>query len=183
MNIEQRYQMIIENLRQGKRALVKLQDSEHSALFQAWEEGLNIEQLHKLLCILDHSIDYDLQFEPLICDELAKKPNEETLIFLLGVAQKHIISAAAKDGHPPSGRFMQCLKDAFNSSDTNNPEVFEWLLRTVEQTGMKSILFKEVILKKKPGFSSHFNQHKKACREIIELLERRWAPLSGGPLG
>lgn len=183
MDIDKKYDSIIENLKNGNRALIKLEPQEIDELLAFWSAGVNQEELQKILCILDHTINYTTKFEELINSEIAKTSNPEILIFLLGAAQKHIISASAMDGFPPSGKFMIQIKSILDSPTSDDPEVLEWLLRTVEQTGMKSILFKEVILKKKPGFSAHFNQHKKACKEIIELLERRWAPLKGGPLG
>jgi hypothetical protein len=183
MDLEKKYSSIIENLKSVNRALIKLEPHEIDEILKVWNAGVEQDQLQKILCIVDHTTNYTTKFEDLICSEISNNKNSETLIFLLGAAQKHIISASAKEGFPPSSKFMSLLKEIFNSSISDQPEVLEWLLRTVEQTGMKSILFKEIILKKKPGFSSHFNQHKKACKEIIELLERRWAPLQGSPLG
>lgn len=183
MDLEQTYKNIISDLQQGKRGLIKLEDSLIQALIDRWEKGLTREKLHQTLCILDHSTNYSLDFTEYLVSELKNEPDSESLIFLLGAAQKHIITAAAMDGFPPNSDFMMTLKELLNSKATDNPEVLEWFLRTIEQTGMKSILFKEAVLKKKPGLGAMFNQHKKACKEIIELLERRWAPIKGGPLG
>ena len=177
------YSNIIEDLRAGKRALIKLSPEQKLGLTRLWKAGLNRDDLHKVLCILDHSVDCCLDFSPFLCSELKKEIDSETLIFLLGAAQKHVIEAAAKDGFPPSGEFMSAVKNLLNSPHVKDPETFEWLLRTIEQTGMKSIFFKNDILKNKPGLGSLINSHKKASKEIIELLERRWAPLKGGPLG
>lgn len=183
MNLSEVYSNIIEDLRAGKRALMKLTPEQKVGLTTLWKGGLEREDLHKVLCILDHSVESCLEFSPFLCAELKKEVDSETLIFLLGAAQKHVIEAAAKDGFPPSGDFMTAVKNLLSSSHVKDPETFEWLLRTIEQTGMKSIFFKEAILKNKPGLGSLVNSHKKASKQIIELLERRWAPLKGGPLG
>jgi methionine synthase II (cobalamin-independent) len=183
VEIEKVYNNIIEELKAGKRALIKLDSDQISELENLWKSRLEKDSLHQLLCILDHSIDTSTTFSPHISKELIKENDRDTIIFLLGAAQKHVIAAHAKDGFPPPADFIEALNKIFESKHIQDPETFEWILRTVEQMGMKSILFKKVILKNKPGLGSLFNQHKKACKDIIELLERRWAPLQGGPLG
>ncbi len=183
MDYQKLYEDIISDLKSGKRALIRLNPDQIEGLKQVWEKGLTKEELHKILCILDHSMDANLEFSSYICRELKEVADSETLIYLLGASSKHIIEAAAKDGFPPSGEFMTAIKNILESPLAKEPENLEWLLRTIEQTGMKSILFKGSILKLKPGMGSLFNQHKKASKEIIELLEKRWAPIKGGPLG
>lgn len=183
MNITELYQTIISDLKKDKRALVSIRASQTQELLSSWEKGLGPGQLNQLLCILDHMTTGSILFAPLIEQELEKESDHDTLIYLLGASQKHIIEAAAKTGSPPRGSFMTILKELLSSPASKDPEVFEWLLRTIEQTGMKSIFFKAEILKRRPRVGHIFNQHKRSCKEIIELLERRWAPISGGPLG
>jgi len=183
MEYQKLYEDIINDLKSGKRALIRLNPDQIGGLKKALDDGLVTEELHKVLCILDHSIESNLEFSSYICRELKKVEDSKTLIYLLGASSKHVIEAAAKDGFPPSGEFMSAIKNILESPLAKEPENLEWLLRTIEQTGMKSIFFKGSILKLKPGMGSLFNQHKKASKEIIELLEKRWAPIKGGPLG
>lgn len=183
MDLNSIYTNIIEDLKAGKRALIRLDESQLLEMESFWKEGLSGENLHQMLCILDHSIDVSTRFSPYISESLQTVSDKDTVIFLLGAAQKHVIAAAAKDGFPPPGEFMMAVQKILEGPLVKDPETFEWILRTIEQMGMKSIMFKKLILKNKPGLGSLFNQHKKACRDIIELLERRWAPIQGGPLG
>ncbi len=179
MNVENLYNDIIIELKQGKRGLRKLSPSEVEGLINNW----NRDQLKLILCILDHSIEDLVCFDEPIIKSIHEETDPELLIFLLGAAQKHSIAARAKDGFPPSSDFLNALKFILASPHIKNPEVLEWTLRTIEQLGMKSILFKKQILSLRPGLGSLFNQHKKSSRQLIEHLEKRWAPLKGGPLG
>ncbi|MFT6070494.1 MAG: hypothetical protein ACJAT2_003176 [Bacteriovoracaceae bacterium] len=179
MNIEKLYDEIIDDLKQGKRGLRKLTASQIEGLINNW----NRDQLKLILCILDHSIEDLVCFDEPLIKAILEETEPELLIFLLGAAQKHSIAARAKDGFPPSSDFLNALKYVLASPLIKNPEVLEWTLRTIEQLGMKSILFKKQILELKPGLGSLFNQHKKSSRQLIEHLEKRWAPLKGGPLG
>jgi hypothetical protein len=179
MNIESLYNEIISDLKQGKRGLRHLSQGEVDGLIKNW----NIEQLKLILCILDHSIESYACFDEPLIKSLYEQSDPELLVFLLGAAQKHSIAARAKDGFPPSSEFLKVIRHLLESPHIKNPEVLEWVLRTIEQMGMKSILFKKEIIKLRPGLSSLFNQHKKSSQQLIDLLEKRWAPLKGGPLG
>jgi hypothetical protein len=179
MNIESLYNEIIEELKRGGRGLRKLSPDQIEGLIKNW----NRDQLKLILCILDHSIENLACFDESIIKSLHEETEPELLIFLLGAAQKHSIAARAYDGFPPSSDFIKAIKYLLNSPHINKPEVLEWTLRIIEQMGMKSILFKKEIIKLRPGLGSLFNQHKKSSKQLIELLEKRWAPLKGGPFG
>lgn len=179
MNIESLYDEIIDELKLGGRGLRKLSKDQIDLLIESW----NRDQLKLILCILDHSIENLACFDEPIIKSIHEETDPELLIFLLGAAQKHSIAARANDGFPPSSDFMNAIRYLLNSPHIKNPEVLEWTLRILEQMGMKSILFKKEIINLRPGLGSLFNQHKKSCKQLIELLEKRWAPLKGGPLG
>jgi hypothetical protein len=167
---------IIEKLQADQRPLVKLSDEQLSHLLQKWTEFLspqNLPELDKILCILDNTQTVTNIFDPLFEKTLAQITNAEILISTLAAAQKQIIGRQAREGESIPQAFIEALKPLLDNKD---PELLEWCLRIIEQLGRQSLGLREDILKRKPGILAIFNKHKVASRQIIELLERRWAP-------
>jgi len=69
--------------------------------------------------------------------------------------------------------FLETLKPLLRHRD---PEVVEWTLRLIEGCGPQGIYFLREFDTIKPPPWKWFNSHQRAVREIIALLERRWAP-------
>ncbi|MBA2405837.1 MAG: hypothetical protein H0V66_13760, partial [Bdellovibrionales bacterium] len=62
MDVEGHYQKIISNLELGSRALIRFSKKELEELTQIFESAVaenNLEQLEKVLCLVDHNaVDY-----------------------------------------------------------------------------------------------------------------------------
>ena len=106
--------------------------------------------------------------------KIIQKP--ELIIYLLSVSRKHLIEKKFLEGNPIPKNFIKSLENLLEHYENINPEVIEWTLRTIEQLGNQSLKLRETVLKIKPSWGSLFNQHKKSSKQIIELLEKRWAP-------
>lgn len=172
MNVNERYQDIIEKLKRGERPLVKLTNEELMTLKEHWQNALahhNLSEIHKVLCILDNTQSFSSIFDELIIKTLAPKTNDETLIFTLSVATKHIQTYRMRAGDPVPGEFIDALGTLLAHK---NPEVLEWTLRTIAELGRQARKLRPLILEHRPGFSAIFNVHKRHAQEIVDLILR-----------
>jgi len=166
-SLENLYQDTLTKLKEGQRPQIKL-SLELTALLKAhWTQSL-----HQVLCILSHTQNTSAEFHDLLLQSFQEKNHEpETLIFLLGVSEKHIISHSLMTGNLPPHEFFEILKILLR---TKNPEVLEWTLRTIESMGPLNFRLQQDIRSARPGFRKIFNSHLRACDEIINLLEIQW---------
>lgn len=175
MDIEGHYQKIISDLEQGSRALIRFTPEEISELTQIFEKtvsGENLEELEKVLCLVDHNAVDHSPWESLILQALNKDLPPRLMVFALNCARKHIIQARFKRGRRLDFDFLQTLKKLLFSS---SPEVVEWTLRTIEECGNQGVFFLQDFAKIKPPPWKWFNAHQRSVREIITMLERRWS--------
>lgn len=178
--VEAVYQEVIAKLKNDQRPLIKLDADLEAELQRNWKEGLDqndYQKIQKVLCLLDNTQNTSGAFEELFVRSLEELIQSDQIICVLGASSKHMITHAQKNALPINHRYTQVLLTLLH---TDNPEVLEWVLRTVEQYGAQSIRFREEILKHKPSFLAFLNTHKKNAKEIIELLEKRWEALVKG---
>jgi hypothetical protein len=174
MNIEDTYQKIISNLDGAARGLIRFKPEEIEYLttyLQRDDLLQNIEELEKVLCLLDHSASDHQPWEGALLKLLNQDLTPRLMVFTLNCARKHIIQARFKKGQRLHFDFLQTLKKLLFSS---SPEVVEWTLRTIEECGNQGVFFLQDFDKIKPPPWKWFNPHNRAVREIITLLERRW---------
>jgi len=172
MNFHTKYLEIIESLKRDIRPQVPLTDAEVSELANLWEQGLSEEDLKEVLCILDHSKKLHREFSPLIIKTLGEKHSPEILVYTLAASQRHIIAKCGMDGVRVPREFVEALRKLLNH---DNAEVLEWNLRIIEQLGIRSLILKDDVIRAKPKFFEALNPHKKAARQIITMLEKRWS--------
>jgi hypothetical protein len=171
MNIESTYQKIITEVSQGHRGLVRYSEAE---ILELNELLLKQTDLHKVLCLIEHSSNPHSRFEKNLL-MILKSPLEETLlIFALNCARKHIVEARFQKGHRLEFVFLETLKSLLYHK---SPEVVEWTLRLIEGCGNQGVYFLREFDNIKPPPWKWFNAHQRAVREIIALLERRWSPI------
>tara|TARA_Y100001958_G_C21231237_1_gene556992 strand:- start:2077 stop:2670 length:594 start_codon:yes stop_codon:yes gene_type:complete len=188
---EDLYSKTIEDLKNFKRPMIQLNSDDFLEIRDLWKEGLQklkdpsfkeeqkeqtLVFLEKIFCLLDHTQKPSVLFDSLYEEsfKIIKKP--ELVIYLLSVSRKHLIEKKFLEGNPIPKSFIKSLENLLEDYENINPEVIEWTLRTIEQLGNQSLKLREAVLKIKPSWGSLFNQHKKASKQIIELLEKRWAP-------
>ena len=188
---EDLYSKTIEDLKNFKRPMIQLNSDDFLEIRDLWKEGLQklkdpsfkeeqkeqtLAFLEKIFCLLDHTQKPSVLFDSLYEEsfKIIKKP--ELVIYLLSVSRKHLIEKKFLEGNPIPKSFIKSLENLLEDYENINPEVIEWTLRTIEQLGNQSLKLREAVLKIKPSWGSLFNQHKKASKQIIELLEKRWAP-------
>ncbi len=176
MNLDSEFNRIIEKLKKNERPLTKYSEEEFSKLNSIWNDLLQEKKNHeltKIYCILDNTQNYSNIFSENIYQTFKLNNDPEIIIFNLSAASKHIINFHHKKGERVPFELIEVLKELLTH---NNPEVLEWTLRTIEQLGSQAIFLKDDIINSKPGILSLFDKHKKASKQIIEMLEKRWSP-------
>lgn len=174
MTTQEIYNDIIEKLKAGKRPLVKLSPSECDELrekFLSAANNQNKDELYPLLCILDNTQTFIADLDQAFLCAFEKFQDAQTLVLLLGCMQRHIIEYKAMRGNRLTMDFLNILDRGLRHEDA---EVLEWTLRTVEAMGSQGIYFKATMKEVKPNMLAVFNKHKKASKQIIEMLEKRW---------
>jgi len=173
VNIESIYQKILKDMELGHRALIRFNKDELLFLTEALKNNDEV-QLEKILCLINQSAQADLIFETQLLLLLKKELPHKLIIFALNASRKHIISARFQKGMRLDFTFLEILKEKLFSP---HPEIVEWTLRTIEECGPQGVYFLSEFDKIKPPPWKWFNQHQRAVREILELLERRWRPV------
>ena len=175
MNIEEKYQHILNEIQLGHRALMRYSNDELEELNSLLERtDLSHEKLQALLCVIEHSSGLYPKFEKNLLQLINSELPDHLIIFALNCARKHIVEARFQRGLRLEYEFLETLKKLLTHP---NPEVVEWTLRLIESCGNQGVYFLNIFDKIKPPPWKWFNQHQRAVREIITLLERRWSPI------
>jgi len=174
MDLDGKYQEVLQEIEKGHRALVRFGPHELEFLVRHFEKALeerNEKDLEKVLCLIEHSASLHPPFEPLLLKCLNMNLPENLTIFCLTCARKHVLLSRQQRGLRLQYDFLEALKRLLYS---RSPEVVEWTLRTIEECGNQGVYFLKEFDKIKPPPWKWFNQHQRAVREIIAMLERRW---------
>lgn len=171
MNIEESYRNIVDEISKGHRALVRFSRDELEFLKESLERVDDPVFLEKILCLIDHSAVSYSPFDKALINLLNSDLPDHLMVFVLNCARKHIVEARGKKGERLSFDFLEALKKRLHS---RSPEVVEWALRTIEECGGQGVYFLSEFDKIKPPPWKWFNEHQRAIREIIAMLERRW---------
>jgi hypothetical protein len=163
------YEDIISKLKAGRRPIIQL---EKEIIDQIKSAILNPQgtETKKALCLMGHSRAAIPELAPLLIELLKPTTPKEILIFTLEVTHKHIIADHFRQGIKLPQSYLTALKNLF---ETNDWELREWLLRTVEASGSSAKYFRAEIESIKPNLLSVFNVHARYCVEIMQLLESR----------
>ncbi len=170
MNVSECFSDILERLKRGERPLIKLAPEELNSLLNFWQQAQSEQRpqdVHKVLCILDNTQTLSPLFDELIIGTLENPVDDETLIFTLSVASKHIMAYRMRAGEQIPGKFIDALGVLLAHK---NPEVLEWSLRTIAELGRAARRLRPLILKHRPGFSAIFNTHKRHAQEIVDHI-------------
>lgn len=174
MNIEQKYQEVIDQLREGKRPYFKFKTSEFALMRDSLEEALDKgdeKLVEKILCLLEVCSNQSPLFNELLFKTLETFQSKDMIIFSLGAIQKQIIDRSTKEGERPSSKLFECLRVLLSHKE---PEVLEWALRIIEGLGPMSYSLKEEVLAAKPSVLGNLNSHKKASRQIVDVIIKNW---------
>lgn len=172
LNIDELYDKTLEELKIGSRPRFQFNDHELEYLSEQWINQIqNPSQLRKILCLVDHLHTDSSHWKGPIVKTLLENEDNDILIHTLGISHKQILYRCVRMGERLPYEYLECFHHLLNNQDA---EVLEWTLRTIEQMGSQNRLFKETVLKRKPGFMRIFNKHLKNGFEIIEMLEKRW---------
>lgn len=171
------YEECITKLKNGQRPQIKLTEEMVLLISSLWPKDLKNDSkvlLRKILCILDNSQTSTNAFDQLLLKTLEREIDDETMIYMLSVIQKQSITQSFKSGHIIDYKFFETFK---NLLKTNNPELKEWTLRTIESLGPLSLRLKKEVLAARPGLLKQLNHHQKNCAAIIDYMEKDWRRL------
>jgi hypothetical protein len=176
MNLDKEFESVISKLKNDQRPLLKYTDEEFQDLNNLWSDFLdskNFDELVKIFCLLDNTQNYSSVFNENIYRTFEETNEPQFLIYNLSAAAKHIIAFHQKRGERTPFQLLEIFRTLIKH---NNPEVLEWTLRTIETLGSQAIFLKDDIMNSRPGILAIFDKHKKASKQIIDMLEKRWAP-------
>ncbi|MBY0518195.1 MAG: hypothetical protein K2P81_14900 [Bacteriovoracaceae bacterium] len=170
LELSQKYNQILEAHAKEGRGLTVLSPSDLEALkaqLHSHEEELN----YQALFILAHS-SYPLrEMEEILLAQFSKTLPEKNSIWLLNASRKHIIQARFKDGERLTHEFLEALRSWLYSPFGG---VKEWTLRTIEECGAQTIVFRSDLAKIKPRLWSLWKEQNRTILELIVFIERRW---------
>ncbi len=174
MDLESRYAKIIAELDQGHRGLERFTDEEVTELRRLLQVSLaekNWSSLEKSLCLIDHSASNIPELEEDLIALLNSDLPTHIKVFTLDASRKHIINSRIQRGQRLTFEFLEALKKNLYAK---SPEVVEWTLRTIEESGNQGVYFLREFDKIRPAPWKWFNAHQRAVVELITMLERRW---------
>jgi hypothetical protein len=174
MDLEARYLKILAELDKGHRGLERFSEDEVKEIQSKIGSALkkkNFSELEKYLCLIDHSASNLPQLEDDLILLLNSDLPTHIKIFTLDASRKHIINSRVQRGQRLTFEFLEALKNNLYSKD---PELVEWTLRTIEESGNQGVYFLRDFDKIRPAPWRWFNAHQRAVVEIITMLERRW---------
>ena len=177
MIIEETYKQIINDLKQGKRPSINLDENLTSEILEKWQQALTEERSEKVLtqifCLLEHAQNSTAKFDQLYTQTFLEILDPDVLVYAMGSFHKQVLARLTREGNRVGQDHIESIKALLSHP---SPEVLDWTLRTIEQFGMQGLQLKEFIREQRPGVSAIFNKHKKASKQIIDLLEKRWKP-------
>ena len=179
MSIDELYTKTISDLKEGKRAKVELNFNLRHQILNNWKmalENKQKEEIEKCLCLLEHSQILCGEFDELFYTTISENFGSPLDIYALAASWKHIIQRRQRSGERIPYKYIQIIEKKLS---VEQPEIFEWVLRTVDQLGPQSIIVKKTVLSRKPGLLKVFNPHYRMSREIIDMLEKRWSQAPG----
>lgn len=171
MEIDRAYLHVLAEIEKGHRGLVRFTADELEVLEQELR-GRDLPRLEKVLCLIDHSAVPHLGFEAELIALLKAELPAQLKVFVLNCVRKHVLQARGQKGQRLTFDFLEALKALLFAKD---PMVVEWTLRTIEECGSQGVYFLREFDKIKPAPWKWFNEHQRAVREIIAMLERRWS--------
>ena len=186
MDIQTLYLEILDQLKAGQRPRVRPSKTEIRNLREHFEgilgeNNVNPENLRPILCILYYMQNPSEEFAaPLMRAIELPNLDDELLIYVLVAMQKHIIAIKGREGNPVPINLIESLKNLITKS---SPEVLEWCLRIAVDLGGQSVKLRSSIEPKFPTFfAALFNSHLRACRRMINELNKKWKNIPRMPL-
>lgn len=176
MNINDLYLDTIEKLKRDARPLILLTPELILELKTEWQKAMSkikIDEsaLKKILCILDNTQNTTSELNEQFIITFEKIRDQNLLIYTLAASQKHVIGESLRTGNMISSAYFDKLKELLKSQD---PEVVEWTLRTIETMGPLSMRFISNVREVKFGIFKFLNKNQKSSSQIIELMEKQW---------
>ena len=176
LELEALFKETINKLKNHERPKINLTPELIEKIKTEWREiisesKIDTTKLQKILCLLDNTHNLTTEFQELIIETLTKVKDAETMIYTLAAAKKHVIEENLKNGVMIPQKMMEELRRLLTHPE---PEVFEWVLRTIDDLGPLGLRLRDDILKNRPGIGALFNKHKKNSLEIIDHLEKKF---------
>ena len=171
MNIDKKYDEIVETLEKDERYLNKLAPDQLKWLADKLNNNLGTGELDKILCVVINTQTNSDQLATGLIKQFTFDHNPDSLIFLLNATRKHVITALAKKGKRPGMDYINILSTLLKHK---NHEVVEWSLRTIDELGGQGIILKKDIESIKTSIFSLGNRHKRSITGLRTMLLRKW---------
>ena len=171
MDIPSLYKQVIEHLKQGQRPNLAFSPQEIDELVEKWRRNKDDPVfLKSWLAIIGHCQRDHLEFEEPLIKTLEITDHPNLIIFTLSALQKHIIGHYHKHGERIPQKVIKVLKNVLTHPDR---EVLEWLIKTIEEMGPQGIVFKEILIRKKPSFLQGLlkSRTRRLRRQIDKFLQ------------
>ncbi len=170
LDLKRKYAQILEAHSKEGRGLVGLSAAELAALKEQLSDS-QLELNYQALFILAHSTSTFREMEEILLAQFSKSLPEKNSVWLLNASRKHIIQARFKDGDRLTHEYLEALKLYLYSA---HGSVKEWTLRTIEECGAQTIVFRRDLAKIKPRMWSLWKEQNRTILELIVFIERRW---------
>lgn len=170
------YLQILEDLKADKRPLLEINEHRYQLIKTTWAKALeNADEprLKEVLCLLDHASHPVGGLTDFFRKTLDEDLSQEIKIFTLGASTTHVVTHSQLHGNPIDPEFIQCIRAHLHPKQ--DPELLEWLLRVIEAMGKQGLKLRKEVRDVRPGPLGHLSPHKRACRQIIDLLESQWS--------
>lgn len=183
MDIQNTYDKILQDLKNETRPLLKLKEEDFKECFLAlgnsfenlknsYNDKKSEEEIKQTLCILDHTTNHSPIFEGILCRILkADFITTEIKIYCLSATQGMIIQRRNFLGEKLPDFYLDTLELLLKSKD---PELYEWTLRTIDETGSQGKSLAKTILSSRPRFLKMLNSHYRNSHDLIEMLTNKW---------
>lgn len=172
-NIDDIFNDLISRLQKGDRPRLQFEQVHIETLENEFHKSIeqkDTEKIEKLLCILDHLQPMNDRWKKVLIN-IIQLENTRLSVLALGTSHRHVLHHHQRKGERVGFDFMKVLE---NLLETNDPEILEWTLRTIEALGGQSIFFKQKVLAAKPNLFQRFQNKWKNANNLIKFMEENW---------
>ena len=176
--MDKTYRQILAQHQRGERPQYRFNQRQFHWLFLSLGQALeqqDWQHMDKLFCLLVAARDTRSSgeiFEGPICKILKREEVPSTVkIFALNASCKYVIQRRNQLSQKLPPYYLQAIRGLLSDKD---PELKEWILRTIDEMGGQGKPLVHDILKHRPRFYHMFNRHHRNTHDIIEVLLSKW---------
>ena len=194
MNVHEEFQKILSKLQAGERVRINRSEEDWTNMMDAWDAELSVrtdeQALLKVLCILEHTIPpYHPDCYPFLLNFMGDTQQRHhcmgiqggdphTVVALLGVSHKIVLSEFSRRGERVPREFFLCLESLFERKDK---DITEWIFRTLLESGTEASYLFDKVNSIKLGWLDSLHGQGKTIKLLREELVKKWENLPRVP--